>query len=94
MLFCSCSEAPSVDEVTQNKKEIISELNQLHADGFITQQNVNDAIANIVSFEQRSFIGQYWWVILFVFLSFVLVITIVAIADFENFEISIGHGTA
>ena len=84
MQFCSCSEAPSVDEVTQNKKEIISELNQLHADGFITQQNVNDAIANIVSFEQRSFIGQYWWVILFVFLSFVLVITIVAIADFEN----------
>lgn len=88
MQFCSCSEAPSVDEVTQNKKEIISELNQLHADGFITQQNVNDAIANIVSFEQKGFIGQYWWVILFIFISMLLIISFVLITDPEEEQLA------
>jgi hypothetical protein len=84
MLLCSCSETPSVDEVTKDKQELITELNQLHTDGFITEENVTNAIANIVNFEQRGFFAKYWWVILFVILSFTLVVIIVTLADTES----------
>ena len=84
MLLSSCSETPSADEITKNKKEIITDLNQLYTDGFITQQNANDAIANIVSFEQKNFIGQYWWVVLFIFVSISLITTFILLTDSEE----------
>lgn len=84
MLLSSCSETPSTDEITKSKKEIITDLNQLYTDGFITQQNANDAIANIVSFEQKNFIGQYWWVVLFIFVSISLITTFILLTDSEE----------
>ena len=84
MLLSSCSETPSADEITKSKKEIITDLNQLYTDGFITQQNANDAIANIVSFEQKNFIGQYWWVVLFIFVSISLITTFILLTDSEE----------
>lgn len=84
MLLSSCSETPSADEITKNKKEIITDLNLLYTDGFITQQNANDAIANIVSFEQKNFIGQYWWVVLFIFVSISLITTFILLTDSEE----------
>ena len=88
MLFASCSNKISEKEVILSESEVIAEINQLHSDGFITQQNASDAIANIVSFEQKGFVGQYWWVILFVFLSFILILTVVLVAYKDEDELS------
>ena len=88
MLFTSCSEKPSKVEISENKKELMSELEQLHTDGLISQQNLTDAIDNIVSFEQKGFFSQYWWVILFIFLSIVLITIIAAVAIQEEEELA------
>ena len=73
-LFISCSSNSITEEdVCNSKKELIADINKISTDGFISQLDSVNAIKNIISFEQSSFLGKYWWIIVFVILWFVII---------------------
>lgn len=74
--LCSCSSSITPEEARENASTTITDVTYLKNEGIISLEDYNSAIDNIITFEQKSFIGKYWWILLYLFLILVLLGTI------------------
>lgn len=79
--FCSCSNEISIQEAKEEASATIVDIEALKSDDVISDSDYTIAIQNIVSYEQRSFIGKYWWVLVFVVIWFFIVGTMYMFTD-------------
>lgn len=82
-LLISCSNGASKEEVYENKIELITDVKQLSINGSISQIDYEDAVQNIISFEQKSFIGKYWWLLPFII---ILIILLGLVDDYTDID--------
>ena len=82
--LCSCSSGITPEEARENASTTIADVTCLKNEGIISFEDYNSAIDNIVTFEQKSFIGKYWWILLYLFLILVLIGTIEEVTDVEE----------
>lgn len=82
--LCSCSSGITPEEARENASTTIADVTYLKNEGIISLEDYNSAIDNIITFEQKSFIGKYWWILLYLFLILVLIGTIEEVTDVEE----------
>lgn len=86
--FSSCSNDISDKEVYENKEGLIADVKQLANDSYISQIDYEDAVQNIVTFEQRSFLNKYWLIVLFAIILFFLYKVIDLVTDIDESQMS------
>lgn len=82
--LCSCSSGITPEEARENASTTITDVTYLKNEGVVSLEDYNSAIDNIITFEQRSFIGKYWWILLYLILILVLIGTIEEVTDVEE----------
>lgn len=85
LIFTSCSTNITPKEARDNASETIEDVVHQKGAKVISTVDYESAIDNIVSFEQRGFIGKYWWVVVFVG---VWIIIISVLDEFTDTSIS------
>ena len=71
--LCSCSSGINPEEARENASTTITDVTYLKNEGIISLEDYNSAIDNVITFEQKSFIGKYWWILLYLILILVLI---------------------
>ena len=82
--LCSCSSGINPEEARENASTTITDVTYLKNEGIISLEDYNSAIDNVITFEQKSFIGKYWWILLYLILILVLIGTIEEVTDVEE----------
>ena len=86
--LCSCSSGITPEEARDNASVTISDVTYLKNEGIVSFDDYNSAIDNIIAFEQKGFVGKYWWIILYLFLVLVVIGSIEEVTDFEEDEMA------
>ena len=86
--LCSCSSGITPEEARENASTTITDVTYLKNEGFVSLEDYNSAIDNIIAFEQKGFVSKYWWILLYLFLVLIMLGTIESVTDFEEDEMA------